>query len=224
MHILKRTVAVALVALACAPIPVAAKEKEAVAPTETYAYAPAQDRSIRIVVDSVRTRGEPGYNPNKAGWLQLHITISNVGKDVVSVQAVRVQLSNGQTLNPALTVAELAKPPASLSTQLAKQVGITTAGMVAASFVAPPVAIIGGLGALFGASRSLDKSGKRAAQVASQMLNPGDLAPGGMATGDVYLPAAPNQTGLIAFYYVDMHAHTLSVRRVQPAPQTSSGK
>ena len=74
---------------------------------ETFTYAPAENGLIRVSVDKVTMRGDRGYLPNDANWLQMRITVANVGKRAVSFRDFRARLENGQVIAAADEIDEL---------------------------------------------------------------------------------------------------------------------
>ncbi len=182
---------------------------------ETFAYEAAASRYVRVSVDEVIMAGQPGFIPSDPNWLQIRMTVSNVGARTVSLTRVQEQIEGGIVLDAAQGAAELIKPP-NLVREGLLTAGVGTAGMVAGMFLFPPAAIIGGALVAFRPLFEGDRMGRMAERLSRESLRVGPIAPGTATQGWVFVPAVRGQTGLIVFYEVGGSAESLAIPRTQP--------
>lgn len=188
---------------------------QAVAAQETFAYQPAADRNLRVVVTRVVLRGDPEFIPSDANWLQLHVTVSNIGSRTATLTSVQERLTDGTVLAAATNGSELARPPR-IARAAARSVGIGAAGHIVGQMLFPPAAIIGAI--LSG--RSLFRSGNRQANATARFnatgLRAGSIPPGASVSGFVFVPAVSGQSGLVVNYAVGGAETSLMVSRLLP--------
>ncbi|MDF7774283.1 hypothetical protein P1X14_03395 [Sphingomonas sp. AOB5] len=179
---------------------------------ETFAYAPASDRSIRVSVDQVLMQGQRGYLPKDRNWLQLQLTVTNVGRQTIQLSDVRARLNNGVVIAAAGTGHELAAAP-SFGGTAAKSLGIGVAGQVAGSLIFPPLALVAGGIGLANMLGGHESWRKRLQRIEGSLLRAQAIAPGTSVTGNVYVPAVRGQTALIVFYVAGGRSQSLVVAR-----------
>jgi hypothetical protein len=163
-------------------------------------------------VDSVVLAGEPGFLPADANWLQMRVSVMNVGARPVKVTAVNGRLPDGSVVPSAQTPTQLQKPP-SITGNMATTLGFGTAGILAGAFIFPPAALVGGL---YGAARPMlkaDRFRKRLSQINDSGLKAQSIAPTTSAAGNVWIPAVREQNALVILYEVDGQAQSLIVPR-----------
>jgi hypothetical protein len=188
---------------------------------QTFRYGPGVDRNLKVTVGRVVVAGEPDFIPQEAGWVQVHLTITNVGKAMPTILDVRERRRDGTIIQAARSSAELQKKPNYVS-DTASGMGIVTAGMAAGMFINPFLAPVGGaiwLGrTLRGPQRMMDTQRR----VEETGLKADIIAPSTSVSGNVFLPAVPDQTALIIFYELDGQTRTLAVPRTGSSlPQSS---
>jgi hypothetical protein len=181
---------------------------------EKFNYAPAQNGAIRVSVDEVRMRGDRGFLPNDANWLQLRVTVANVGKRTVSFRDFRAKLDNGKVIAAADTIDELAKMPSAGKT-MGRMAALGIGGQVIGAMLFPPLALVASGANVAGITKDADDWQKRARSIDAEILKPQDIAPGTSVSGDVYIPAVRGQTGLIAFYQTGGRSESLNIARTR---------
>lgn len=181
---------------------------------EAFSYEAASSRDVRVSVDQVVIAGQPGFIPSDPNWLQIRMTVSNVGSRTVSLTKVQEQLEGGVVLNAAQGAGELIKPP-NLVREGLITTGVGTAGMIVGSFLFPPAAIIGGALIAFRPMFEGDRVGRMAERLSRESLRVGPIAPGTSAQGWIFVPAVRGQTGLIVFYEVGGSSESLAIPRTQ---------
>jgi len=179
---------------------------------ETFTYTPAQDRNLRITVDEVRLRGSAGYLPKDPNWVQLRLTVANVGSRMVQFGNVRTRLENGTVLASAVGSSDLAKPP-SVGGTMGRTLGLGVAGQVAGTMIFPPLALLANGASLLGMTGGMNSWKKRTERIDAGLLHAQELAPGTRISGDVYIPAVRGQTALIAFYAIEGRSQSLTIQR-----------
>lgn len=184
-------------------------------PPELFSYAAASDRSVRITVGQVVSRGEQGFIPSDPNWLQVPVTVSNIGSRTISFSDVKAQLADGTVVNSASTASELLKPP-SMVTTTAGIMGLGAASTLIGAFIFPPAALIGGAAIALAPAFMGDRVARTVERLNREGLHPGPIAPGTSVAGVVFLPAVRGQTALIVFYEVGGSSESLRVDRVQP--------
>jgi len=85
--------------------------KSGAASIERFAYAPATDRSVRVTVERALTYQDDGFLPKDRNWIQVELSVANVGARPVQITDVRARFADGAVLATAQTPTELAKPP-----------------------------------------------------------------------------------------------------------------
>lgn len=182
---------------------------------ETFSYEAVSSRDLRVAVDQVIMAGQPGFIPSDPNWLQIRMSVSNVGSRTVSLTRVQEQIDGGIVLDAAQGAAELVKPP-NLVREGLLTAGVGTAGMVAGMFLFPPAALIGGALIAFRPMFEGDRIGRMAERLSRESLRVGPIAPGTSAQGWVFVPAVRGQTGLIVFYEVGGSSESVAIPRTQP--------
>lgn len=179
---------------------------------ETFAYAPAADRNVRVVINRATVRGEDGFIPKDPNWLQLHVTMTNIGRRPVTLTAVQEQVNGGVVLSWAMSSADIQKTP-NIGRSAAKTIGIGAAGSLAGTFIFPPLAVVGAL--LRG--KSMMGGTKNSLRVQNDFsataLRASTIVPGTSMSGNVFVPAVRGQTGLIVLYSVGAQQQSLVVPR-----------
>lgn len=182
---------------------------------ETFTYGAVSNPDVRVSIDEVVIAGQPGFIPSDPNWLQIRMTVSNVGSRTVNLTKVQEQLEGGVVLNAAQGAGELIKPP-NLVREGLITTGVGTAGMVAGMFLFPPAALIGGALIAFRPMFEGDRVGRMAERLSRESLRVGPIAPGTSAQGWVFVPAVRGQTGLIVFYEVGGSSESLAIPRTKP--------
>jgi hypothetical protein len=186
----------------------------AATPPENFAYAPAKDRDIRVSVGRVVLAGDKDFIPSDPNWLQIHITIANIGSRTVKIDDVKQKLADGTVVMSAKSGAELIKPPSFVKSGLTT-VGVGTAGMMVGALLFPPAMIASGAYIAFAPMFQADRMQKTLAKVQQQGLKAETVAQGTSTQGYIFSPAISGQTALIVFYQVDGQVRTLEVPRTR---------
>jgi hypothetical protein len=187
-------------------------KKAADTPVETFAYQQASDRALSVKVTQTLTFRDKDFLPNDRNWLQMELSVANVGKRPVQITDVRAKLAGGEVIASAANISDLAKPP-SLTGQTAKSMGINAAGQMAGMMLFPPLALIAGTAGLFSSFGGADRLGKKMKTIEGRSLQKQSLAPGTSASGLVFVPAVRGQTALMLFYTVDGRTEVVTVPR-----------
>lgn len=195
--------------------PAIADPKAPARPSEAISYTPSSDRDVRVSVTSVVMPGKKGYLPKDRNWLQLHVSVSNIGKRPIEFINIRERLSSGTVVASATSSFELAKPPSTGAT-VGKTLGIGVAAQAAGMFIFPPAAILVNAIGLTGLGH--ESWQKRMKRIDAGILNTQTIAPNTGAEGDVYVPALHDHTGLIVFYTRDGRSETLTLSRQANPP------
>lgn len=204
-----------LAGCASAPLPQAMRGAPP-APRESFSYQAASDRDIRVTVGEVLIKGDPDFIPADPNWLQVRVTVANVGSRTIRYQETKERLADGRVVAGAQSATELMKAP-----DYVKTAGVGTAGIIAGGLLFPPAALIGGAVMAFGPMFQANRSQHLLEKVQQAGLHPGAVAPGTTVSGFEFVPAVSGQTGLIVFYEAGGASQSLSIRRSSAAPGAS---
>lgn len=186
--------------------------RQARVPTEQFSYQPAANHDLRVTVGEVVGHENPNFIPGDPNWLQIRMTLSNVGSRTLSFTSAKEQLADGTVIDSASSAAELLKPPSMVATT-AGIVGVGAAGMVVGALLFPPATLISGAAILFGPMFMADRMQATIDRVSREGLRVGPIAPGTSVSGYLFVPAVHGQTGLIVFYEVGGSQESLIVAR-----------
>lgn len=186
--------------------------RQAQAPTERFAYEPASNRDVRITVGGVIGHADPDFIPGDPNWLQVRVTISNVGERTIRFTEAKEQLVDGTVLGSARSATELLKPPNMVATT-AGIMGVGAAGMVIGSLLFPPAALLSGAAIVLGPMFMADRMAKTVERVNREGIQAGPIAPGTSTSGLLFVPAVTGQTALLVFYEVGGSQESLVVQR-----------
>lgn len=186
--------------------------RQASTPSESFAYVPASNRDIRVSVSDVALRGTTGFIPADPNWIQMRITVANESAETISLNNVKVRLTDGRVVPSASAVSELLKPP-SLVNDGMMQLGVGTAGMIAGTFIFPPLALASGVAMAIAPMMRADRNARLVERAMHETLPVGSIAPGTSVSGLIWAPAVTGQTGLVVFYQAHGAERTLVVER-----------
>jgi hypothetical protein len=170
------------------------------AQVERFAYDEGSDRNVRVSVDQVLVKGDHGFIPGDASWVQLHLVVANVGSSSIWFSGLKEKLGDGTVVAAATTGSEIVKP-ASMTKTLVTDLGVSTVGMMAGLFI-PFAGPIAGAAVMGKMGMDFDRQMK-ANNAMTHGLHPDSIAPGTSMAGEVFVPAAATQTGLLVFYYAN---------------------
>ena len=163
-------------------------------------YTGASNGDLAVAVTAVHYAFEKDdYLPKDPNWAQITLRVENVSGEVISLEAAKSKQTSGVVLDSAGTVVQLAEPP-DVGTQMAKTGGIAVAGHMAGMLIFPPLAILGGIGALLGMNNSQKKWKRQMETIEASALRTGLLPSDGVAEGKIYIPATTEQAELVIFY------------------------
>lgn len=186
--------------------------RQAQAPTERFAYLPASNRDVSVTVGGVVGHADPDFIPGDPNWLQIRVTIANVGGRTIRFTEAKEQLADGTVVGSARTASELLKPPNMVATT-AGIMGVGAAGMVIGSFLFPPAALLSGAAIVFGPMFMADRMAKTVERVNREGIQAGPIAPGTSTSGLLFVPAVTGQTALLVFYEVGGLQESVVVQR-----------
>lgn len=186
--------------------------RQAQTPTEQFAYLPASNRDLSVTIGGVVGHADPDFIPGDPNWLQIRVTIANVGTRTIRFTEAKEQLADGTVLGSARSPSELLKPPNMVATT-AGIMGVGTAGMVIGSFLFPPAALLSGAAIVFGPMFMADRMAKTVERVNREGIQAGPIAPGTSTSGLLFVPAVTGQTTLLVFYEVGGSQESLVVER-----------
>jgi hypothetical protein len=190
----------------------ASKAKSGSAAVERFAYKEASDKQVRATVVRALTYEDEGFLPKDRNWIQIELTVANIGKRPVQFADVKTRVTDGTVIASAQAAQELAKPP-SMAGTAAKSVGLGAAGHMAGMLLFPPLALAASAASLFTMFGGTESWGKRLEKIQRSALSPQTLAPGTSASGTVYVPAVKGQNALLLFYSVDGRSDVLTITR-----------
>ena len=174
-------------------------------------YAGAANDDLAVTVQSVvYAFDKDEYLPKDPNWAQISLRIQNVSDQVITLDAVKSKQSSGVVLESAGTVLQLAEPP-DIRTEVAKSGGIAVAGHMAGMFIFPPLAILGGIGSMFGLFGGQRKWKKKMKAIEASALRTGMMATESLVEGNIYIPATTKQSELVIFYTKNGVTDSLSI-------------
>lgn len=186
-------------------------------PPETFAYLPANDVNLRVTINNVVLRGDPEFIPRADNWIQINMTIANVGRRTLTVNSVQGRLASGALFAAAQAYDNILREP-SVNQMMVSNSAAAVGGMAAGYLIFPPAAVLVGAANLVGGMINRGRRERRQRHYSETVLTPGPLAPGTNMSGNVYLPAIRGQTGLLIFYVAAGSDESLEVRRAPSAP------
>ena len=186
--------------------------RQAQMPVEDFNYAPAANRNVRVAVAEVVSHGNPDFIPSDPNWIQVRLTVSNIGSRTINFTDAKAQLANGTVLGSARAASELLKPPSMVATT-AGMMGMGAASTLVGAFIFPPAAIIGGAAMVLGPMFMADRMAKTVERVNREGIQAGPVAPGTSTSGLLFVPAVTGQTALIVFYEIGSSSESLVVTR-----------
>ena len=186
--------------------------RQAQMPAEHFSYDPAANRNVRVAVAEVVSHGDPDFIPSDPNWIQVRLTVSNIGNRTISFTDAKAQLANGTVLGSARAASELLKPPSMVATT-AGMMGMGAASTLVGAFIFPPAAIIGGAAMVLGPMFMADRMAKTVERVNREGIQAGPVAPGTSTSGLLFVPAVTGQTALIVFYEMGGSSESIVVSR-----------
>lgn len=194
-----------------APPPTAAEPEKNANVVKLPIYAGASDKRVRVSnVKVVYADNKQEFLPNDPNWAQITLSFENISNSMVSLDSVKVKQNSGVLLSSANNSTQLAKAP-DIMAETGKASGIMAAGNVAGAFIFPPLALLSSAFAMFGLGNSTKKWSKRMETIDNSALNTGVIPPQSMNTGNIYLPAVPDQKELVFIYSVNRNVNQLVV-------------
>jgi hypothetical protein len=174
-------------------------------------YEGASNKHVSVIVSSVTyAHKKDDYLPKDPNWAQVSLRVSNIGNAVISIDSVKSKQNSGNLLASAESVVQLAEPPDTMG-EVAKSSGIAVAGHLAGMFIFPPLAILGGIGSVFGLSGGQKKWKKQMEKITASGLRTGMIPPDSSVEGNIYIPASIDQQALVVLYTVSGNAKTLTI-------------
>ena len=74
-----------------------ARPPEALA-AESFAYEAFSNRDVRVSVDRAVLAGQADFIPSDPNWLQLRVTVANVGNRTINLTQIQEQLERGTNI------------------------------------------------------------------------------------------------------------------------------
>lgn len=179
---------------------------------ESFSYEAAANRHLRVEVDQVIMAGQPDFIPSDPNWLQIRMTVTNLGERTLSLTSVQEVLEGGVVLPSAQSAGELIEPP-NLVREGLITTGVGAAGMAVGYLLFPPAAILGGALIAFRPMFAGDRVGRMAERLNRESLRVGAIAPGTAVRGWVFVPAVRGQTGLVVVYEAGGSTESLTLPR-----------
>ena len=222
-----RNISLAMVVLALGATPAFAGKKDKAqsaqaaqpVPPESFSYFPASDRNLRVTVNSVVLHGQPEFIPKAANWIQINVTVANIGRRTLNVGSIQGKLSSGMLFAGARGFENILREPTA-SEIVGSSYAQAGVGAAASLFIFPPAGIIVGMAGMAKDLIGMGKRERRQQRYQESLFTVGPIAPGTSIGGNVYLPALRGQDGMIVFYTLAGSDESLEVRRmpVVPAP------
>lgn len=186
---------------------------------ETFIYRPTANRDLRVTVNRMVVKGDKEFLARNPNWLQLHVTVANIGSRTITFRSIQERLADGTLIASASGSDQLNRAP-NMGATVAKTTGIGVVGHMAGMFLFPPAALLGAVASSASMAGSVDKvknRGERFRQLALQSVG---VAPGTSVNGFVFLPAVRGQTAIVAFYSTGASEESLVVPRVLEQAQS----
>lgn len=183
---------------------------------EHFSFRDARNDDVSVRVRTVVLAGDPTFLPGDPNWIQLELTIENVGSRTLSYEQTQPRLIDGRMLASSAGQ-DLMKAPSMLTTA-ATQVGLGTAGVLIGAMLFPPAALIGGMAGgawtLFNADRQIG----RIEELRERSLHTGAIQPNSYVSGLVFIPAGTGIDGISVSYSAAGSSRSIYLGRSDAVP------